>query len=73
MKTTDELIAEIHVKRQEEGRDYPNIPDLLESLPLTLRGVCDFVLTEDSTKESIAQALAAVIDFIDHANDRRIH
>ncbi len=73
MKKTDELIANIHAKRQAEGRDYLDVPSLLESLSISLRGLCDFVLTEDSTKEKIAQTLAALIDSIDHAKDRRIH
>ena len=65
---TDELIVEAHARREKD--DYPDTTTLLRSLPITLRGLCDFVLTEESTKEKIAMALASIIDTIDNAKDK---
>lgn len=47
-QTTDDLIAEAHANRQSE--EYPDSQMLLHNLPVLLRGLCDFVLTEESGK-----------------------
>ncbi len=70
-KTTDELIAEAHDNRQSEG--YPDSQMLLTNLPVLLRGLCDFTLTEDSTKIEIARALVSVIDAVENVERETRH
>ena len=64
LKTTDDFIEDAHINRQIEL--YPDSQEMLQNLPVVLRGLCDFVLTEDSTKFEIARALASVIDAVEN-------
>ncbi|MDM8565110.1 hypothetical protein QUF74_05600 [Candidatus Halobeggiatoa sp. HSG11] len=70
-KTTDDLIAEVHANRQTE--EYPDSQMLLHNLPVLLRGLCDFVLTEESSKIEIARALASVIDAVENVKRETRH
>ena len=42
------------------------------ALLMVLRGICDFTLTDEATKEEIARALASVIDVIENAGSKTI-
>jgi hypothetical protein len=70
MITTDNLIADAHTNRKEEM--YPDMPTLFINLPVVLRGICDFALTNEATKEEIARALASVIDVIENVGSKNI-
>jgi hypothetical protein len=70
MITTDNLIANAHTNR--EGEAYPDMQTLFVNLPVVLRGICDFALTDEATKEEIARALASVIDVIENAGSKTI-
>jgi hypothetical protein len=62
--TTNDLIADARANRTTEK--YPDSQMLLKNLPVLLRGLCDFTLSEDSTKVEIARALASVIDVVEN-------
>lgn len=42
------------------------------ALLMVLRGIGDFALTDEATKEEIARALASVIDVIENAGSKTI-
>ena len=65
--TTDNLVAEAHINRQ--GQEYSTPQQLIENLPVVLRGLCDYVLTGEATAYDIARALASIIDVIEQAKN----
>lgn len=69
--TTEELIAQAHANRQ--SGEYPSPDALLRNLPNLLKGLCDFVLTEESSKLDIARALASVIDAVENVQYKTRH
>ena len=53
LPTLRSLIADARANRQSE--EYPDSQTVLNNLPVLLRGLCDFALTEDSSKADIAR------------------
>ena len=47
MPTTDDLVAAARINRH--GQEYPTPQQLIENLPVVLRGLCDYVLTGEAT------------------------
>jgi len=62
--TTNDLIAGARANRTTEI--YPTNQMLLHNLPILLRVLCDFILTENSTRIEMARALASVIDAVEN-------
>lgn len=75
--TTDELIATAHANRQ--GEPYPTPERLLKNLPVVLRGLCDYVLSDDADVYHTAYVIASLIDVVENVQgipsklDQKLH
>lgn len=67
--TIDDLIIEAHTNRQNEI--YPDVQELLHSLPDSLRGICDFVLSGEADTVKVGRALASIIDTVENVREMR--
>jgi hypothetical protein len=61
--TTEALIADARANRA--GTDYPTPQQLIENLPVVLRGLCDYILTGEATAYAVARALVSLIEVIE--------
>ncbi|MBK8754758.1 MAG: hypothetical protein IPL99_25350 [Candidatus Competibacteraceae bacterium] len=71
--TTDDLVAQAHAHRQ--GIPYPTGKQLLQNLPVLLRALCDYALSNTASPGELAYGLASMIDAIESAtvDTRSVH
>ena len=62
--STDLLVELAHGNRT--AADYQDAATLLDNLPIVLRAICDYVLSDDAKVLDTAYALASLVDAIEH-------
>ena len=62
--STDLLVELAHGNRT--AADYQDAATLLDNLPIVLRAICDYVLSDDAKVLDVAYALASLVDAIEH-------
>lgn len=66
---TQEVSTDLLVELAHENRtaaDYQDETTLLANLPIVLRAICDYVLSDEAKVLDVAYALASLVDAIEH-------
>ena len=66
--STDLLVQLAHGNRTDT--EYQDEATLLNHLPVVLRGICDYVLSDKARVLDVAYALASLVDAIEHRPER---
>ena len=62
--STDLLVELAHGNRT--GAEYQDEATMLANLPIVLRAICDYVLSDEAKVLDVAYALASLVDAIEH-------